>query len=120
MAKQERYPDEPDFVTPPGDTLLELLEERSMTQSELARRMGRSIKTINEIIRGRTVIMPETALQLERVLGTPARFWLKREQHYREHLARRAENKALQAQQGWLNHFPIKVMQACGWLPCRI
>lgn len=117
MAKQERYPDEPDFVTPPGDTLLELLEERSMTQSELARRMGRSIKTINEIIRGRTVIMPETALQLERVLGTPARFWLKREQHYREHLARRAENKALQAQQGWLNHFPIKVMQACGWLP---
>ncbi len=41
MAKQETYPYEPDFVTPQGDTLLELLEERSMTQSELARRMGR-------------------------------------------------------------------------------
>ena len=120
MAKQETYTFEPDFVSPPGDTLLELLEERRISQSELARRMGRPIKTINEIIRGRTVIMPETALQLERVLRTPARFWLKREQLYREHLARRAANKVLQAQQGWLLHFPIQQMQRCGWLPTDV
>jgi hypothetical protein len=34
---------------PPGEILLEALEERGMTQSELARRTARPLKTINEI-----------------------------------------------------------------------
>ena len=33
---------EPSEVSPPGDTLIELIDERSITQSELARRMGRT------------------------------------------------------------------------------
>lgn len=108
---------QPNFVTPPGDTLAELLEERGMTQSELAQRMGRPLKTINEIIRGKKAVTAETALQLERVLGAPAHFWLNREQHYQEHLARQMADKALQAQQDWLKHFPIKAMQQRGLLP---
>lgn len=108
---------QPDFVTPPGDTLAELLEERGMTQSDLAQRMGRPLKTINEIIRGKKQITAETALQLETVLGAAAHVWLNLERQYQEHLARQAANAALQAQQGWLDHFPIKAMQARGWLP---
>ena len=107
----------PDFVTPPGDTLAELLEERKMTQSELAQRMGRPIKTINEIIHGKKAITAETAVQLERVLGAPASFWLSREQRYQEFQARQAANESLRSQQEWLDHFPIKDMQAKGWLP---
>ncbi len=45
-------------------------------------------KTINEIIQKKAAITAETALQLEQVLHIPASFWLKREQHYRESLAR--------------------------------
>ena len=74
----------PDMVSPPGETLEETLKEQGMSQVELATRMGRPHKTINEIVNGKTAITPETALQLERVLGVPARFWLKREQHYRQ------------------------------------
>lgn len=117
MAEATMYAYDPDFVTPPGDTLLELLEDHGMSQSELAQRMNRPIKTINGIIRGKKAITAETALQLERVFGTPASFWLNREHHYQEHLARRAADQALQAQQGWLTNFPIGAMQACGWLP---
>ena len=109
--------DEVDFVSPPGETLLELLDEREMSQAELAQRMGRPTKTINEIAKGKTTITPETALQLEKVLGVPARFWLARELDYRNFLARQAEHCALQAYQSWLNHFPIKDMQKKGWLP---
>ena len=108
---------QPDFVTPPGDTILELLEERGMTQSELAQRMGRPIKTINEIIHGKNALTAETAIQLERVLGTPASFWLNRERIYREYLARKVADQTLQAQQDWLDNFPLKVMQERGWLP---
>jgi addiction module HigA family antidote len=117
MAEYAVYTYEPDFVTPPGDTLLELLEERGISQSELARRMNRPIKTINGIIRAKKAITPETALQLELVLGAPAHVWLNLEQHYQEHLARRAANESLQTQQTWLNHFPVKAMQQRGWLP---
>lgn len=59
-----------------------------MSHAELARRMGEPTKTINEIVRGKVVILPETASQLENVLGVPAEFWLAREGAYRESLAR--------------------------------
>ncbi|MEI7850151.1 MAG: ImmA/IrrE family metallo-endopeptidase, partial [Chloroflexota bacterium] len=107
---------QPDFVSPPGETLLEMLEERGMPQAELAERTGRPKKTINEIIKGKATITPATALQLERVLGAPASFWNEREQNYRESLARQAERDSLEGQVGWLKQFPIKEMVGFGWL----
>ncbi len=41
---------QPDYVSAPGETLLETLETIGMSQVELAKRMGRPVKTINEII----------------------------------------------------------------------
>jgi HTH-type transcriptional regulator / antitoxin HigA len=78
----------PDTVSSPGETLREILEERGMSQAEFAARTGCPKKTINEIIRGKTAITPETAIQFERVLRPPARFWNQRESNYREGLAR--------------------------------
>ncbi|MDB9535667.1 HigA family addiction module antitoxin [Dolichospermum planctonicum CS-1226] len=97
---QNRY--NPDYVSHPGDTLLEVLEDRGMTQAELAERTGRPKKTINEIIKGKAAITPETALQLERVFNIPASFWNNRERHYREFLAQKEEKKRLAKQVPWL------------------
>ncbi len=58
-----------------------------MTQAELARRAGLTPKAISGIIKGREPITPDTALALERVLGTPASFWCNLERNYRAHLA---------------------------------
>jgi HTH-type transcriptional regulator/antitoxin HigA len=85
----------PDYASPPGDTLAETLETIGMSQAELARRMGRPVKTINEIIQAKAAITAETALQLEQVLHIPASFWLKMEQTYRETLARLAKEQSL-------------------------
>ena len=115
MNSQHEYM--PDIVSPPGDTLLEMLEERGMKQVELATRTGRAKRTINEIIKGKAPISPETALLFERVLGAPASFWNNRERNYRENLARQAERNSLQGQLDWLNQFPIKAMVNFGWLP---
>ena len=59
-----------EVISCPGDTLAEHIEYTGMTQAELAERMGRPKKTINEIIQGKAQITPETALQLERVLAS--------------------------------------------------
>ena len=88
MAKNQYCPDE---VSPPGETLLEVLEERGITPAELAERTGQPREIINSIIKGRAAITPETALQFERVLGSPASFWNARETKYREFLAKRNE-----------------------------
>ena len=68
---------QPDYVSAPGATLLETLE--------LAKHMGCSTKTINEIVQGKAAITLDTALQLEQILSIPTSFWLKREQHYRQY-----------------------------------
>jgi HTH-type transcriptional regulator/antitoxin HigA len=106
----------PDVVSPPGETLLEILEDRGMSQAELAERMGRPKKTINEIIKGKTALTPETAIQLERVLGTPASFWNNRERNFRDWLARQEERQSLAEHIPWMKKFPIKTMIRMGWL----
>jgi addiction module HigA family antidote len=111
----------PRRVSPPGDTLAETIEELGMTQADLARRMGRPKKTINEIVRGKAAILPETAFQLENVLGVPAAFWLARETAYRTSLARSVRQSAVEAPDTveWAKRFPCKKMADLGWIEKR-
>ena len=60
----------------PGEYIREELDERGLSQRELARQMGRPFQTVNEIVHGRKAITAETALDLERVLGGNAETWL--------------------------------------------
>lgn len=106
----------PDYAVPPGETLLDVLNAVGMTQKELALRMGRPPKTVNEIIKGKAAITTETTLQLERVLGTPASFWGNRERQYRETLARLTEEAALTSALVLVDDFPVAQMVKRGWL----
>jgi plasmid maintenance system antidote protein VapI len=87
-----------------------------MTQAELAERMGRPLKTINEIVAGKAAITSDTALQLEKVLGVPASFWTNHERIYRDTLARHREADELEQQLGWLKTMPVKEMVRAGWI----
>ncbi len=98
---------EPEWAVPPGEVLLEALQDREMTQSELAQRLGRPLKTVNEIIKGKAAITPETAIQLERALGISARFWSNLETQYRDTLARQQAKADLESQAAWTDRFPI-------------
>lgn len=84
---QSGFPFDPDYVTKPGDVLLETTEGLGMTQKELAARTGFTAKHINQLIRGVARISPETALRLEKVTGVPASFWNHLETKYQERKA---------------------------------
>lgn len=85
----ERYEfTETDAIIPPGELLEEELETRGMTQKQLAAQMGRPVQAINEIVRGKKALTADTALDLERVLGIPARLWVNLEASYRLALAK--------------------------------
>lgn len=105
-----------DFVSPPGDSLAEMLEDRGMTQADLARRINLSPKTINEIILGKSAITTETALALEMVLGASAEFWLNRERNYRVALARQQDEQRLRSSADWLKQVPYAEMVNRSWV----
>lgn len=76
----------PNWVSPPGDTIADVLEERGWTQDELARRLGYTEKHVSQLINGKAAITEDIASRLERVLGGTANFWLRKEATYRERL----------------------------------
>src|SRR5438128_2637674 len=63
--------------THPGEMLLEeFLVPLGITQSALAVRLAISFPRLNEIVRGKRGVTPDTALRLARVVGMSADFWL--------------------------------------------
>jgi addiction module HigA family antidote len=61
----------------PGEILLEdFIKGFGLSQSEVARRLGISFPRLNEIVKGKRGITPDTALRLERLFGASAAFWL--------------------------------------------
>ncbi len=56
--------------------LEEFLKPLGISQSAFAIRLGVSFPRLNEIIRGKRSVTPDTALRLAQVLGMSADFWL--------------------------------------------
>lgn len=106
----------PDWISPPGDTIADLLDEHGWSQTEFAQRLDYTTKHVNLLIHGKASISEDTALRLERVLGSTAHFWLKREAQYREALARRTEQETLGHESAWLAELPLKEMIRFGWI----
>jgi HTH-type transcriptional regulator / antitoxin HigA len=86
-----------DLAIPPGEYLEEVLDELGMSKDELAQRMSRPASKLSPIFKGKKAITPETALQLEMVVGVPAHIWLGLETEYRLTLARQ-QSKAEEQQ----------------------
>ncbi len=63
--------------THPGEMLREdFLPDYSLTVSSLAKAIGVSRQSINELLRERRRVSPEMALRLARLFGNSPEFWL--------------------------------------------
>lgn len=63
--------------THPGEILKhEFMESMGLTQQQLAEAVGTTRVRINEIVRGKRGVTPDTAFRLARYFGTTAEFWL--------------------------------------------
>jgi len=61
----------------PGEMLREdFLPNYNMTVTALARALGVSRQTVNELLRERRSLSPEMALRLSRLFGNSPEFWL--------------------------------------------
>ncbi len=77
MTPEQRTP------TSPGEILAEeFLKPLGITQTALAKHIGVPVRRINEIVRERRAVTPETAQLLAAALGTTAEFWMNAQSAY--------------------------------------
>ena len=77
MLPENRIP------THPGEILLEeFLNPLEMSQVAFAAHLGVSVQRINEIVRGKRGVTPETAWLFAQAFGTTPEFWLNLQANY--------------------------------------
>lgn len=108
-----------EYIIHPGETLSEVLEDREMTQRELAVRTGMTEKHISTVIRGQKGISAAFAKKLEYALGIETAFWMNLQAIYdREILEFEELNNITDKEISVLSHLKevIKNWISLGWL----
>lgn len=83
MKAKRKFIYQPNYAVLPGDTIREQVEHCGWSHEEFATRLGTTSKALVRIFKGDQPITKNTAKELERVLGAPARFWNNLEYNYR-------------------------------------
>lgn len=76
-----------DFIIHPGETLKEILEDRGMSQRELAARTGVTESYISSVVNCQKAISVSFAKKLEYALDIDASFWINLQANYDKELA---------------------------------
>lgn len=78
----------PAYAIHPGEMLLDEIEAREMSQTELGQLIGYKKSQLNEVIKGKRGINAKLAILLEAALDIPSDFWLNAQKEYELNLAK--------------------------------
>ncbi|WP_339503775.1 ImmA/IrrE family metallo-endopeptidase [Pseudomonas sp. RL_105y_Pfl2_101] len=106
---------QPSWISPPGDTILDILSDREITPKLLADSMGCELASVELLFDGSAEITEQLAHRLSAVIGPDPEFWIVRERQYREDVSRIYRDVS-QSEESWLLELPVKSMQAFGWI----
>lgn len=102
-------------IFPPGDFIEEELEARGWSQIELSEILGRTPAFVNELIKAKRGVTPETAKALGNAFGTSAQYWMNLETGYQLWRSKSEDNSI--ARRARLYQFaPIKEMAKRHWI----
>jgi HTH-type transcriptional regulator/antitoxin HigA len=102
----------PQWTSPPGDTIADIMASRQLSHSDLARLLEETAAFVDGLLDGREAITLGLARRLQDVVGGSATFWMTRDRQYRDDVARlRAAGLP------WLLELPLIDMERLGWIP---
>jgi plasmid maintenance system antidote protein VapI len=107
---------EPDWLSPPGETIRHILRERRLNTSDLVPRLELSAFDFEALISGSLEISPLLAQRLEDVVGMSAQFWERREQQYRADQRRLTDRARAPSARDWIRDLPVQDMVKFGWI----
>ena len=82
------------IATPPGATIKEMIDDRGISEAQLAASLDESGEFVRDLLEGEAELTAEVADKLEAALGMRASFWVDYERLYRETLVKVAEENA--------------------------
>jgi HTH-type transcriptional regulator / antitoxin HigA len=107
---------EPDWFSPPGETVARKLKASGRPLDDFAFEMDLKEEHVQHLFDGQLEITEHIARRLEKILGVSANFWLTREAHYRRDMRRIAETVPKDEAKEWLRSLPLKDMETRGWI----
>ncbi len=104
----------------PGDAIREELEHYDWEQKDLAEIMGRSEKNISELVKNKTPITYDTALQLAKTFKQTPQFWLNLDAAYRQRMQETAKFKDTEARALIYRYMPVRELRKRINLPKKV
>lgn len=101
----------PQWTSPPGKTIADVMSSRRLSSSHLAQALNESKNFVDGLLEGRERITLGLAKKLQNVVGYSAAFWMTRDQQYRDDVAR-LRQPGLE----WLLELPLDDMSRLGLL----
>lgn len=101
----------PNWASPPGATVRDLMSSFSWSHSDFADRLGEPPLRVKKLLAGDLQLTDQLAKKLAIVFNSSPEFWLSRESRYRQSLERISENKK------WLASLPESYMKRIGLIP---
>ena len=107
--------EKPDWVSPPGHTIVSILEERELTIEQFAKQIGHSATLAQKILDGSHAIDVDLAYRLSRAIGASENFWMAREHDYRASLAE-PKDVRVGSLDDLISTLPLGDMRKFGWI----
>lgn len=106
----------PNWISSPGATLLDILNQRKWTFADFAAGTNKSASDVAQLLAGVARLTPDWAEHLVDVVGASKDFWLRREEQYRRDIARLSSEAGSDALTTWLDELPIKDLTRGHWI----
>jgi plasmid maintenance system antidote protein VapI len=104
----------PQWTSPPGHTIRDLMSTRQISPSDLAGLLEEPLSFVEGLLEGREAITLRLARRLEETVGGSAAFWMTRDRQYRDDVLRLRDEGV-----PWLREFPLVDMERFGWIPAE-
>jgi len=114
MIKERASEFRPGWVSSPGDTISDLLREKSLPLEDFSSRLGCSVAETRELLQGSRRITLALARKLQSTLGSSVEFWISRDHLYQKRVL--GSGAANAEARKWVNRLPVKDMVRFGWI----
>ena len=105
-------PFRPNWASSPGDTIMDILNERQIPKTEFEELTNLSTSDADDLLNGRATITISLARRITTVLGASVSFWMSRDFQYRQDAKRLAEVSSIE----WIRELPLSDMIKFGWI----
>jgi HTH-type transcriptional regulator/antitoxin HigA len=103
----------PNWASPPGDTIKDILGDLKISTGDFFERLGLGRENGEKLLDGTAGIDHSLADQLSITIGASPKFWMNRENQYREDSIRVEESNI---ERYWMEKLPLKDMVGNKWI----